>query len=120
MFLSWQSHLIVAWAQHNARDARRIFYRQFRREFVRSRAAETAPHGYTGLFHIFGHGRLPHPLVSQQKTAVVTDAVRRTLDHDGELEHVAVVPIAYGHSTTNDADPQGALKYDSARLATYD
>lgn len=106
--------------------------------------AETAPtpeNGYAGSFHIFGHGiclgdvghcevndrgkapydfRLPHPLVSQQKTVVITEALNRILDRDGKLEHVTVVPVAYGHPATNDADPEGFLKYDGVRLATYD
>ena len=106
--------------------------------------AETAPtpeNGYAGSFHILGHGiclgdvghcevndrgeaphdfRLPHPLRPQQKTLVVTDALKRILDRDGSLEHVTVVPVAYGHPTTGDADPEGFLKYENVRLATYD
>ena len=106
--------------------------------------ADTAPtpeNGYAGSFHIFGHGiclgdvghcevndrgkaaydfRLPHPLVPQQKTVVITDALKRILDRDGKLEHVTIVPIAYGHPATGDKDPEGFLKYAKIRLATYD
>ncbi len=106
--------------------------------------ADTAPtpeNGYAGSFHIFGHGiclgdvghcevndrgkaaydfRLPHPLVPQQKTVVITDALKRILDRDGKLEQVTVVPIAYGHPPTGDKDPEGFLKYANIRLATYD
>jgi hypothetical protein len=106
--------------------------------------ADTTPtpeNGYAGSFHIFGHGiclgdvghcevndrgkashdfRLPHPLVPQQKTVVVTDTLKRVLDRDGKLEHVTVVPVAYGHPAAGDKDPEGFLKYASVRLATYD
>ena len=103
--------------------------------------APTAANGYAGSFHIFGHGiclgdvghcevddrgkaphdfRLPHPVVPQQKSVVVTEALKRILDRDGKLEHVTVVPVAYGHAPTGEADPEGFLKYGGVRLATYD
>ena len=103
--------------------------------------AATIQNGYAGSFHIFGHGiclgdvghcevtdrgkapfdfRGPHPLVPQQKSLVVTDALKQILDRDGKLEHVTVVPVAYGRPATDEKDPEGFLKYGDVRLATYD
>lgn len=97
-------------------------------------------HGYAGSFHIFGHGycfgdlghcevgdrgqaaydlRGPHPLAPAQKTLVITDALKEILRRDGKLEHVTVVPVAYGRAAASEADPEGFLKYDRMRLVTY-
>ncbi len=101
----------------------------------------TIANGYAGSFHIFGHGiclgdvghcevddrgkaahdlRGPHPLTPQQKTVVVTDALKQILDRDGKIDNITVVPLAYGHAAASEADPEGFLKYGSVRLATYD
>lgn len=101
----------------------------------------TLEHGYAGSFYIFGHGncfgdvghcdvdergkaphdlRLPHPLTPVRMTVKVTDALKYILQRDGELEHVTVVPVAYGHAATSETDPDGFLKYDKMQLFTYD
>jgi hypothetical protein len=98
-------------------------------------------HGYAGSFHIFGHGhcfgdpghcevddrgkaphdlRLPHPLTPVEKIVVVTDALKQILHRDGHLDQVTVVPVAWGHPATSEADPEGFLKYGTVRLLTYD
>jgi hypothetical protein len=108
-------------------------------------ATEATPrrpeNGYAGSFHIFGHGscfgdaghcdvtdrgkaaydlRGNHPLTPAQKVLIITDALKQVLDRDGELHHVKVVPVAYGHPATGAADPEGFLKYDTVHLTTYD
>jgi len=101
----------------------------------------TLDQGYAGSFHIFGHGncfgdvghcdvdergkaphdlRLPHPLTPARKIVIVTDALKHLLQRDGKLDHVTVVPVAFGHPATNEADPEGFLKYDKVQLFTYD
>jgi hypothetical protein len=101
----------------------------------------TLDDGYAGSFHIFGHGncfgdvghcdvndrgkapfdlRGPHPLTPARKLVKVTDALKHVLDRDGKLENVTMVPVAFGQPATNEADPEGFLKYDSVRLVTYD
>ncbi|HEY1299190.1 MAG TPA: hypothetical protein VGF07_01745 [Stellaceae bacterium] len=98
-------------------------------------------HGYAGSFHIFGHGycfgdvghcevddrgkaahdlRGPHPLTPARKIVVITDALKAVLQRDGKLEHVSVVPVAYGRPAKSESDPEGFLKYESVRLVTYD
>lgn len=97
--------------------------------------------GYAGSFSIFGHGecfgdvghcdvdergkgphdlRLPHPLTPVRKIVKVTDALKRVLDRDGKLEHITVVPVAFGHPAASATDPEGFLKYNTVRLHTYD
>ena len=101
----------------------------------------TAEEGYAGSFHIFGHGncfgdighcevddrgkaahdlRLPHPLTPARKLVKVTERLKQVLQRDGKLEHVTVVPVAFGHPATSETDPEGFLKYDTVRLLTYD
>jgi hypothetical protein len=101
----------------------------------------TANEGYAGSFHIFGHGncfgdvghcdvdergkaphdlRLPHPLTPARKLVKITDTLKAVLQRDGKLQQVTVVPVAVGHPTTSENDPQGFLKYDKVQLVTYD
>lgn len=101
----------------------------------------TLDQGYAGSFHIFGHGncfgdvghcdvddrgkaphdlRLPHPLTPARKIVIVTDALKHILQRDGKLDHVTVVPVAFGHPATGETDPEGFLKYDKVQLLTYD
>lgn len=101
----------------------------------------TVDEGYAGSFHIFGHGncfgdvghcdvdergkaahdlRGLHPLTPARKLVVITDALKHVLQRDGKLEHVNVVPVAFGHPATGEADPEGFLKYDKVQLFTYD
>jgi len=101
----------------------------------------TVVEGYAGSFHIFGHGncfgdvghcdvdergkaphdlRGLHPLTPARKLVVVTAALKYVLQRDGKLEHINVVPVAYGQPTTNESDPEGFLKYDKVQLLTYD
>jgi hypothetical protein len=101
----------------------------------------TLDEGYAGSFHIFGHGncfgdvghcdvddrgkapddlRLPHPLTPARKIVNVTDALKRILQRSGKLEHVTVVPVAFGHAAAGETDPEGFLKYDNMQLFTYD
>lgn len=101
----------------------------------------TLDQGYAGSFHIFGHGncfgdvghcdvdergkaphdlRGPHPLTPAHKLVKITDGLKHVLQRDGKLEHVTVVPVAFGHAATSEADPEGFLKYDKVQLYTYD
>jgi hypothetical protein len=101
----------------------------------------TIENGYAGSFHIFGHGycfggaghcevddrgkaehdlRDPHPLTPAPKLLVITDALKQVLERDGKLEHVAIVPVAYGQPAAGQANAEDFLKYDNVRLVTYD
>lgn len=99
-----------------------------------------AEHGYAGAFHIFGHGgcagqeghchvpterrandlRPPHQLTPISKRLVVTEALRRALEHGTELT-VTVVPVLrdelvdfYGSDLTTDL-----LHFERVDLLTY-
>jgi hypothetical protein len=66
--------------------------------------------------------RGPHPLAPAQKIVVATDAIKTLIARDGAVNDVSLVPIAIG-TTPPDSDPTKApevLKYDNARLVTYD
>jgi hypothetical protein len=101
----------------------------------------TLDEGYAGSFYIFGHGhcfgdvghcevdergkaphdlRGAHPLTPTRKIVKVTEALKHILQRDGKLEHVTVVPVAYGHAAASEKDPEGFLKYDKVQLLTYD
>ncbi|HEX3862979.1 MAG TPA: hypothetical protein VHY35_14935 [Stellaceae bacterium] len=101
----------------------------------------TVDEGYAGSFHILGHGncfgdvghcdvddrgkaphdlRGPHPLTPTRKQVTITEALKQVLARDGKLEQVTLVPVAYGHPATSEADPEGFLKYEKMDLFTYD
>ena len=102
---------------------------------------KTIDEGYAGSFHILGHGncfgdvghcdvndrgkaahdlRGPHPLTPARKLVKITDALKQILSRDKKLVSVTVVPVAVGHPATQEADPEGFLKYDRMQLLTYD
>jgi tyrosinase len=98
--------------------------------------------GYTGSFHIFGHGgcfgdvghcdipssrhpndmRLPHPLTPHTKTVIISEPLRRLRDHsDATSFTVTVVADVYDPSGLPlGRDLAEPLLFESISLVTYE
>lgn len=102
------------------------------------RTPRKAESGYAGSFYIFGHGgcfgdaghcdvpsapvdpfdrRPPHPLTPQQKTVIVTDALKRLRSNQGGSFTVTVVPVPSDSPVRAEDD---ILRFERISLVTYE
>lgn len=101
-----------------------------------AKTPKTAPHGYAGSFHIFGHGgcfgdvghcevrglpraydpRPAHPLTPARKIVIATDALRKAVAK-GKAMTVTVVPIVRAGNELTEHDD--VFKFDKLSVLTY-
>jgi hypothetical protein len=97
--------------------------------------------GYAGSFYVFGHGgcfgelghcdmpterrgpydlRLPHQLLPQFRTVIITDALRRVIAAgDANTLTVTVVPVMRENTVSQAKDSAEPLKFEGVSLYTY-
>jgi hypothetical protein len=100
----------------------------------------TVEHGYAGRLTVFGHGgcygdsdhcelpvpstdptdlRPPHPLTPLDTYVTITQALQNTLEHDGALHTLTLVPISTPPLRADHKPAPELLRFDDVSLHTY-